>query len=134
MKAIVGAILLTAAALGVTAWCVAGDRALEILTPRPERVVQNLVGTLAGKRPESAATQMAGDAADAAGRLRALDRTLRERHGDYRFADAQAVRRGDEADVRAELRSSRGERFAQRFALVRDSATRLWKVTAFTDE
>jgi hypothetical protein len=130
MTAIIGALVLTAAALGVTGWLVTTDRALDLLTPGPERVVQTLVGTLAARRTGSAATQMAEEVRiDADARLKALDEALRARHGDYRFEDAAVTRRDGTAEVRAHLRSSRGETFSHPFTLVRDPAMRLWKIT-----
>ena len=129
MTAIIGALLLTAAALGLDAWLVATDRALDLLTPGPERVVHGLVGTLAARRPVSAATYVAEEP-EAEARLRRLDDSLRARHGDYRFHHADVTRAGETAEVQARLRSSRGETFSRPFTLARDPATRLWKVTA----
>jgi hypothetical protein len=133
MTAIVGALLLTVVALGVNAWLVSNDRALEILTPAPEQVVRGLVGALSAHRHASAATHLSDELrADAEAPLAALDEELRSRSGDYQLHDAIASGDGDTAEVRAELRTSRGETFSHSFRLARDPDTRLWKVTALT--
>jgi hypothetical protein len=133
MSAIVAVVLLTAAAVGLDAWLVWSGRALDILTPAPERVVQSFVGAIAAKRPNPAATHLARELrVDGAARVAALDAELRARHGGYRFEDADAEREGDGAVVRARLRTPRGESLEQVFALARDPETRVWKIVAFS--
>jgi hypothetical protein len=127
MKAIVAVVLLTAAAFGVTAWLVHGDRALSVLTPSPGRVVQTFVGALAAHRSGPAEAQLAEPVREPA-LIQRLDRELRERHGDYRFAGAESTGDGERAEVRAELRTRRDGIIQRRFRLERDPRTRLWRV------
>jgi hypothetical protein len=126
MTAILAAVALTAAALGLNAWLVRTDTALDLITPEPVRVVQAFVAALAARRPESAATHLA-HAED--NDLRDLASALRSRHGDYRFENGDARRQGEEANVRARLRTERDGTIERSFRLAREPRSRLWKIT-----
>lgn len=124
MTAIVAALLVSAAALRLNVWLVRADRAVDLITPEPQRVVQSFVGALAAHRPESARGELAEDVRDAV-EVRRLDAMLRARHGDYRFAGAETSREGEAATVRATLDTARDGPVEQRFRLARDRRTRL---------
>jgi len=109
------------------------DAALDMLTPEPARVVQSFIGALAARRPESAEQYLAPAAREPGSveRLAAVADGLRARHGGFRFESGETDRQGDAAEVRATLATSRDGRVEQRFRLVRDADTRLWKIVDF---
>ena len=121
----------TAAALGLDAWRVRTDATVDLVTPRPVRVVQSFVGALAAGRPAVAAELLAD--ADGAGeaQLRTLSAELRARHGAYRFAEGAQRRSHDVATVRARVRTERAGTIERPFRLVRDPDTRLWRIVDF---
>lgn len=135
MIPIVAALFLTAAALGADAWLVRTDKALDLVTPEPSKVVQGFVGALAAGRPEIAEHQLASEtrADDATERLRAWAEALRARHGDFRFEDGEPQQDGDLAEVLARLRTARDGTLERRFRLARDPESRLWKITAYEE-
>ena len=131
MTAIVAALLLTAAAVGLDGWLLHSDRAADVLTPDPQRVVQNFVVTVAARRPEAATQYLAAEDAGTVRELRELGDALLAHHGDFRFADSEVERTGDTAEVRAHLRTARDKTLQRRFRLIRDPRTRLWKIAEF---
>ena len=133
MKAILAAVVLTMAAVGLDAWLLRSDGAADLLTPEPTRVVQAFIAALAANRPESARQYVVGGDQDAGAteRLRRAADALRARVGRYRFDEAEARREGDTAEVAAHLRADRGAAMDRAFRLTRAPDTRLWKIAAF---
>ena len=128
MNAIVAAVLLTAAAVGLTAWLLPADTVADLLTPEPTRVVQSFVSALGAGRADSAEQHLAASARDPETRARLRAAAAGDR---IRIEDADALRHGDAADVRAQISIGREPAVERRFRLVRDAGSRLWKITQF---
>ena len=131
MTAIVAAFLVTATALGFNAWLLRNDAAADVLTPKPERVVQNFIGMLTARREQPAAQYVEGNGTHVAETLKPVATTFRARHGFARVMSAETRREGDRAEVRARIRTTRDGTIERRFWLARDSRTRLWKIAGF---
>ncbi|HYE89587.1 MAG TPA: hypothetical protein VEA38_01150 [Terriglobales bacterium] len=131
MKAILAALALTGAALGLDAALLRSDAAREVLVPDPVRVVQSVVGALAARRVETAHAH-ADESSVSEDDLAAWAAALRAEHGDFRFEDAVERRAGDAAEVRTRLHTERTKTVERTFRLTRDPSTDLWKVVALS--
>jgi hypothetical protein len=131
VRTIVALVAITVIALGLDAGLLRHHRLRDLLTPDPAKVVQGFVGAIAAARPDVARRQLADEtrARLSAQELAARAAEFRARHGHYRFEDAGVRRRGDVAEVQARLRTERAGTVERRFRLVRESDTRLWKIT-----
>jgi hypothetical protein len=128
MSAIVAAVLLTVGAVGFTAWLLPADTAADVLTPEPARVVQSFVSALAAGRAVSAEQYLAPSAREPETLARLYAAAAGAR---IRIQDADTLRHGDAADVRAQISIGREPAMERRFRLVRDAGSRLWKITQF---
>lgn len=107
----------------------------DLLTPSPERISQVFVTSVAAHRPEQARERLTRGARQEwpSARIRELDRAWRERHGDYRMAEGQAVHDGKRADLHARFRTARGGPVERSFVLERDADTAFWKIARIED-
>lgn len=129
----VSVLVLAAVSLGVIGWLILGQGIGEPLVPPPEKVVQNFVVQLAGKRYASAEANL-GDELQAEYNqqgLAELDRALTDKYTSYRFElGGETKTKGDQATYEARIKFEEGGEEIIPFELEHSQETGLWEISS----
>lgn len=133
MNRFLGVLALLAVSLAVLAWLILGQGIGEPLVPPPEKVVQNFVVQLAGKRYERALENLGDELKaeyDQQG-LAELDKRLTEKQKGYEFElGGETQETSDEATYVARIKFEEGGEQNISFELERSQETGLWEISS----